>query len=89
VQFRVSNVHGGLLGHDISQVEGWPSWPSGVPGNAVKLLQGARPTAQRAHASAAPVTKPDHGLQGGPAGRVHTFISDNIFFVEVCTQLTC
>ena len=34
VQFGVSNVPGGLLGPKISQVEGWPSWHSGVPGEA-------------------------------------------------------
>ena len=34
VRFGVSNVHGGLLGPKISQVEGWPSWHSGVPGGA-------------------------------------------------------
>jgi hypothetical protein len=32
VRFGVSNVPGGLLGLAISKVEGWPSWPSGVPG---------------------------------------------------------
>ena len=37
VRFGVSNVPGGLLGPEISQVGGWPSWPTGVPG-AMKLL---------------------------------------------------
>ena len=31
VRFDVSNVPRGLLGHEMSQVEGRPSWPSGVP----------------------------------------------------------
>jgi hypothetical protein len=61
VQFGVSNVPGSLLGPEISQVEGWPSWPSGLPSEAgVELLKGGRPTAHRAHASAALDTKPDH-----------------------------
>jgi hypothetical protein len=34
VQFGVSNVHGCLLGPEIAQVEGRPSWPSGVPAEA-------------------------------------------------------
>jgi hypothetical protein len=34
VRFDVSNVPRGLLGLEISQVGGRPSWPSGVPGEA-------------------------------------------------------
>jgi hypothetical protein len=34
VRFGVSNVPEGLLGPEISQVEGWPSWHSGVPAEA-------------------------------------------------------
>jgi len=34
MRFGVSNVHGGLLGPEISQVGRRPSWPSGVPGDA-------------------------------------------------------
>jgi hypothetical protein len=34
MRFGVSNVPGGLLGSDIVQVEGRPSWPSGVPAEA-------------------------------------------------------
>ena len=34
VQFGVSNDHGGLMGPEISQVKGWPSWRSGLPGEA-------------------------------------------------------
>ena len=44
------------------------------------------------HSTTAPVTKPDHGMHGGPAGRVHTFINTKVTvssFVDVCTQLTC
>ena len=79
VQFGVSNVSRGLLGPHISQVEGWPSWPSGLPCEAqVKPLKGGWPPTQRAHASAAPVTKPDHDLHGGPAGCVHIFINTKV-----------
>jgi hypothetical protein len=34
MRFGVSNIHGGLLGPEISQVEGRPSWPSGEPAEA-------------------------------------------------------
>jgi hypothetical protein len=34
VRFDVSNVPGGFVGAEISQVGGWPSWPSGVAGEA-------------------------------------------------------
>ena len=37
VRFGVSNVPGGLLGPEISQVEGWPSWPS-LPVRALNPL---------------------------------------------------
>ena len=36
VQFGVLNVPGGLLGSEISQVGGWPSWRSSVPGEAAR-----------------------------------------------------
>ena len=89
VRFGVSNAPGGLLGPEISRVEGWPSWPSACP---VKLLKGGWPTTQRAHASVAPNTKPDHDMHGGPAGRVHIFLNTKVTVfsrVLLCTQLTC
>ena len=58
----------------------------------VKLLKGGWPTTKRAHALAAPCTKTDHDVHGGPATCVHTFINTKVtvsLFVEVCTQLTC
>ena len=36
VQFGVSNDPGGLPGPEISQVEGGPSWSSGLPGEGAK-----------------------------------------------------
>jgi hypothetical protein len=37
VRFGVSNVPKGLLGPEISQVGGRPSWPSGVPAEAAYM----------------------------------------------------
>jgi hypothetical protein len=68
VRFDVSNVPGGLLGPEISQVE---FGHLGLAVCRVKLLKGGRPTTQRAHALAAPDTKSDHDLHGGPAVCVH------------------
>jgi hypothetical protein len=64
VRFGVSNVPGGLLGPEISQVGGRPSWPSGVPGKATsgRAAHHARSSRLIMHASAAPVTKPDHDM---------------------------
>ena len=47
----------------------------GLAACPAKLLKGGWPTMQRAHASAAPDTKPDHDMHGGPAGYVHIFIN--------------
>jgi hypothetical protein len=67
-------------------------WEVGQPGLVacgVKLLEGRRPTTQRAHASAAPDTKPDHDLHGGAAVCVHIFINAKVTISmckHVCTQ---
>ena len=56
-----------------------------------KLLKCGWPTTQRAHASAAPNTKPDHDLHGGPARCVRIFINTKVTVfrcVLLCTQLT-
>jgi hypothetical protein len=65
MRFGVSNVPGGLLGPEISQVGGRPSWPSGVPAEAAsgRAAHHARSSRLIMHASAAaPVTKPDHDM---------------------------
>ena len=64
VQFGVSNVPGGLLGPEIAQVEGRPSWPSDVPTEAAsgRAAHHARSSRLIMHASTAPVTKPDHDM---------------------------
>jgi hypothetical protein len=49
VQFGVSNVPGGLLGPEISQVGGWPSWPSGVPAEAASGRAAHRARTQQPH----------------------------------------
>ena len=71
----------------------WGVGHLGLAACPVKLLQGGRPpTQQQAHASAAPDTKPDHDMHGGPAGGVHIFINTKVTvftFVLLCTQLTC
>ena len=70
----------------------WKVGHLGLAAYRVKLLHGARPTKQRAHATRAPVTKPDHDMHGGPAGSVHIFINTKVTVstcVLVCTQLTC
>ena len=61
---HVSNVPGGLLGPEIAQVEGRPSWPSGVPAEAAsgRAAHHARSSRLIMHASTAPVTKPDHDM---------------------------
>ena len=52
MRFGVSNAPGGLLGPEISQVGGRPSWPSGVPGEAASgRAAHARSCQQQAHAS--------------------------------------
>jgi hypothetical protein len=54
--------------------------------------KGGRPTTQRAHASAAPNTKPDYDLHSGPAVYVHIFTNAKVAIStckHVCTQLTC
>jgi hypothetical protein len=56
MRFGVSNVPGGLLG---LRYRKWKVGHLGLAACRVKLLQGARPTAQRAHALAAPATKLD------------------------------
>ena len=72
----------------------WKVGHLGLAACPVKLLKGGWPTTQRAHASAAPDTKPDHDMHGGPAGCVRTSIFINtkvtvFVFVDVCTQLAC
>ena len=70
----------------------WKVGHLGLVACSARLLQGAWPTTQQAHASAAPDTKPDHDMHGGPAGCVHIFINIKLTVstcVLVCTQLTC
>jgi hypothetical protein len=67
VRISVSNVPGGLLGPEIALVGGRPSWPSGVPAEAASGWVAHHARTQQAHAlimhaSAAPVTKPDHDM---------------------------
>jgi hypothetical protein len=68
MQFGVSNVPGGLLGPEIVQVEGRPSWPSGEPTEAAsgRAAHHARSSRLIMHASTAPVTKPDHDSNDMP-----------------------
>ena len=71
----------------------WKVGHLGLAACPAKLLQDGRPTTQQqAHASAAPDTKPDHDMHGGPAGCVRIFINTKVTlssFVEMCTQRTC
>ena len=71
----------------------WGVGHLGLAACPAKLLQGGRPTTQQqAHASAAPDTKPDHDMHGGPAGCVHIFINAKVtvsMCKDVCIQLTC
>jgi hypothetical protein len=64
MRFGVSKVPGGLLGLEIAQVEGRPSWPSGVPAEADsgRVAHHARSSRLIMHASAASVIKPDHDM---------------------------
>ena len=49
MRFGVSNVPGGLLGPEISQVGGRPSWPSGVPAEAASGWVAHHARTQQAH----------------------------------------
>ena len=49
MRFVVSNVPGGLLGFEIAQVEGRPSWPSGVPAEAASWRAAHHARTQQAH----------------------------------------
>jgi len=49
MRFGVSNVPGGLLGPEISQVGGRPSWPSGVPAEAASGRAAHHARTQQAH----------------------------------------
>jgi hypothetical protein len=75
MQFGLSNAHGGLVGPEILQVV---VGHLGLAASHVKMLKGGRPATQQAHASAAPDTKADHDMHGGPAGCVHTFINTKV-----------
>ena len=65
----------------------WKVGHLGLAACPAKLLQGGWPTTQRAHASAAPDTKPDYDLHGGPACCVHIFINAKVT-VSICV-LVC
>ena len=49
MRFGVSNAPGGLLGPEISQVGGRPSWPSGVPAEAASGRAAHHARTQQAH----------------------------------------